>query len=98
MSKKLTKKDIMVFIMLLFAPFIGFQIVVMDTGVLNQMIEATWTKVIGGFLVSVYTLLIWFLVAALDKYLTKTAVREHPVELDDPTLAFGQYLFDKKGN
>ena len=95
MSEKLTKRDLILFGMMFFAPFLSFIICVWDDSVLESMMNEPWMKAIAGFCASIFWMGVWTFALVIDKVL-KNMEEKRNVEFDDPSMAYGQYLFDKK--
>ena len=96
MSEKLTKRDVLLFGMMFFAPFLGFIACVWDDSTLIQMMDEPWLKVLSGIGVSLIWLGVWIVALLMDSLLKNMEKRKENVEFDDPSMAYGQYLFDKK--
>ena len=93
----LSKRDLFLFVMMFLAPFLSFGILTNPTA-LNDMLDEPINRVYYGLAASVIWLVIWAIALGIDNILKRKADKKEneDIEIDDPSLAYASYLFDKE--
>ena len=97
MAEKLSKRDFVMFALFVTAPFIAFNMMTWN-GALVEMLENPVSRLYYGFGASIVWVVIWAIALGIDHVWKKRIERKEAedMEIDDPSLAFGYYLFDKE--
>ena len=94
-DKKWTRRDKVLCAFILIAPFLSFMYCVSFDSILENMIGNPWLKIYVGFANVVLWMGIVVVGRSIDKLWSRMEERKK-MEINDPSLAFGFYLFDKK--
>ncbi len=87
------KRDLVLFGVMFIAPMFGFILT-------HRLFDLDWNDnlnlIMGGIYCGVTWLGIWAIALIIDRYLKEREERKKETEINDPSLAFGHYLFNKK--
>lgn len=96
MTEKFKKREYILIVVFFVIPVISFTWVTLDDKVLQTMIDNHYTKPMFGFVTAWFWFGLTSIAMMIDKIYEKMKEKRMKVEINDPSLAFGFYLFDKK--